>query len=98
VVAHGASVTTVQAGFAGLVMEDRDQVASALRSIETTGRQTLVEMRSLLDVLRVPGGDPRDEARGRSGLAGLHTCECTAATVSGDITELPWVTPLRSSP
>jgi signal transduction histidine kinase len=57
VVAHGVSVITVQAGFAGLVLDDGDQVASALRSIETTGRQTLVEMRSLLDVLRQPGDD-----------------------------------------
>jgi signal transduction histidine kinase len=61
VVAHGVSVITVQAGFAGLVMNDRDQVASSLRSIETTGRQTLAEMRSLLDVLRVTG-DPGHEA------------------------------------
>ncbi len=30
VVAHGVSVITVQAGFAGLVMDDRDQVASGL--------------------------------------------------------------------
>ena len=61
VVAHGVSVITVQAGFAGLVMDDRDQVAAALQSIETTGRQTLAEMRSLLDVLREPGGDLDDE-------------------------------------
>jgi signal transduction histidine kinase len=62
VVAHGVSVITVQAGFAGLVLDDGDQVASALRSIETTGRQTLAEMRSLLDVLRQPGDDVDDEA------------------------------------
>jgi signal transduction histidine kinase len=60
VVAHGVSVITVQAGFAGLVMDDRDQVASALRSIETAGRQTLVEMRSLLAVLRTSDADPAD--------------------------------------
>ena len=65
VVAHGVSVITVQAGFAGLVMDDRDQVASALRSIETTGRQTLAEMRALLDVLREPAGDPGDAALSR---------------------------------
>lgn len=62
VVAHGVSVITVQAAFAGLVMDDRDQVASSLRSIETTGRQTLAEMRGLLDVLREPAGDPGDAA------------------------------------
>ena len=62
VVAHGISVITVQAGFAGLVIDNRDQVAAALRSIETTGRQTLAEMRSLLDVLREPDMDPDDDA------------------------------------
>ncbi len=77
VVAHGVSVITVQAGFAGLVMDDRDQVASALRSIETTGRQTLVEMRSLLDVLRVPGGDPDDD--GLSPAPSLRDLDALAA-------------------
>ena len=52
VVAHGMSVITVQAGFAGLVSEDPDEVRSALGSIETTGRQALNEMRTLLEVLR----------------------------------------------
>lgn len=52
VVAHGMSVITVQAGFAGLVSDDPDEVRSALGSIETTGRQTLAEMRTLLEVLR----------------------------------------------
>ncbi len=52
VVAHGLSVITVQAGFAGLVADDPDEVRSALDSIETTGRQTLDEMRTLLEVLR----------------------------------------------
>jgi signal transduction histidine kinase len=62
VVAHGLSVITVQAGFAGLVMDDRDQVAAALHSIETAGRQTLVEMRSLLDVLRTSDRELADPA------------------------------------
>jgi signal transduction histidine kinase len=52
VVAHGVSVITVQAGFAGLVCDDPDEVRCALGSIETTGRQTLQEMRTLLEVLR----------------------------------------------
>jgi signal transduction histidine kinase len=52
VVAHGMSVITVQAGFAGLVADDPHVVRSALGSIETTGRQTLGEMRTLLEVLR----------------------------------------------
>ena len=57
VVAHGMSVITVQAGFAGLVSDDPDEVRSALGSIETTGRQTLGEMRTLLEVLR-DGAEP----------------------------------------
>ena len=57
VVAHGMSVITVQAGFAGLVSDDPDEVRSALGSIETTGRQTLSEMRTLLEVLR-DGAEP----------------------------------------
>jgi signal transduction histidine kinase len=60
VVAHGMSVITVQAGFAGLVVDDRDEVRSALRSIETMGRQTLSEMRTLLTVLR-DGADLTDD-------------------------------------
>jgi signal transduction histidine kinase len=57
VVAHGMTVITVQAGFAGLVADDPDEVRSALGSIETTGRQALNEMRTLLDVLR-DGAEP----------------------------------------
>ncbi len=60
VVAHGMSVITVQAGFAGLVVDDHDEVRSALHSIETTGRQTLSEMRALLEVLR-DGSGPADQ-------------------------------------
>jgi len=48
VVAHGMSVITVQAGFAGLVSDDPEEVRSALGSIETPGRQTLNELRTLL--------------------------------------------------
>ena len=60
VVAHGLSVITVQAGFAGLVSDEPDEVRTALGSIETTGRQTLNEMRTLLEVLH-HGAEP-DEA------------------------------------
>ena len=65
VVAHGMSVITVQAGFAGLVSDDPDEVRSALGSIETTGRQTLGEMRTLLEVLR-DGAEP-DEPHSLAG-------------------------------
>jgi signal transduction histidine kinase len=59
VVAHGMSVITVQAGFAGLVSDDPDEVRSALGSIEATGRQTLNELRALLEVLR-DGAEPNE--------------------------------------
>lgn len=52
VVAHGMSVITVQAGFAGLVADDAVEVRTALGVIERAGRQTLDEMRTLLEVLR----------------------------------------------
>lgn len=54
VIAHSMSVITVQAGYGYLVSDDQPaQARAALGVIETTGRQTLVEMRHLLGVLRV---------------------------------------------
>ncbi|GAA2986809.1 histidine kinase [Actinokineospora diospyrosa] len=68
VIAHGMSVITVQAGYAHLVLDDRPgQARTALGAIETTGRETLVEMRRLLGVLRA---EPDDET-GPPGLANL---------------------------
>lgn len=68
VIAHGMSVITVQAGYAHLVIDDRpDEARTALGAIETTGRETLVEMRRLLGVLRA---EPDDEG-GPPGLANL---------------------------
>ncbi|MEV0348617.1 sensor histidine kinase [Nonomuraea sp. NPDC050680] len=53
VVAHSMSVITVQAGFGHLVIDDKvAEARAALSAIETTGRETLAEMRRLLDVLR----------------------------------------------
>ena len=53
IVAHGISVVTVQAGYAGLVFDDDpEQARSALSTIETTGRRTLTELRELLTLLR----------------------------------------------
>ncbi|MEV5570861.1 sensor histidine kinase [Spirillospora sp. NPDC052269] len=59
VVAHSMSVITVQAGFGHLVIDDRPAEArTALGIIESTGRETLGEMRRLLGLLREddPGG------------------------------------------
>ncbi|TYK52623.1 sensor histidine kinase [Actinomadura decatromicini] len=51
--AHGMSVITVQAGYGALIALDQpDKAQAALTTIETTGRQTLTELRALLHVLR----------------------------------------------
>ena len=57
-IAHSMSVISVQAGFGRLVLDDRPQDArNALEAIETTGRETLVELRRMLGVLH---DDPHD--------------------------------------
>ncbi len=82
VVAHSMSVITVKAGVAAHVAADRPaEVVDALRVIEQTGRDTLAEMRHLLDVLRSdagpelapsPGLDRLPELISRAGMAGVH--------------------------
>lgn len=53
VVAHSMSVMVVQAGGARRVLgTDPEQAADALEAIETTGRESLDEMRRILGVLR----------------------------------------------
>jgi signal transduction histidine kinase len=53
VVAHDVSVMVVQAGAAQRVLSQRpDRAREALGSIETSGRQALVELRRMLGVLR----------------------------------------------
>ncbi|MFJ5309349.1 sensor histidine kinase [Streptomyces sp. NPDC088350] len=60
-IAHSMSVISVQAGFGRLVIDDRPQDArSALEAIETTGRETLVELRRMLGVLHDDTDDPDD--------------------------------------
>jgi signal transduction histidine kinase len=59
-VAHGLSIVTVQAGFGVLVLDrDPEQARAALAAIQSTGHETLVEMRRLVGVLRADegGGD-----------------------------------------
>ncbi|MCB5181831.1 sensor histidine kinase [Streptomyces antimicrobicus] len=54
VVAHHLSVVALQSGVARMVFDsDADTARTALRTIEDTSRQTLEEMRGLLQVLRV---------------------------------------------
>jgi signal transduction histidine kinase len=54
VIAHHVSVMVVQAGSARLLMNtDPAGSEAALRNVERTGREALVEMRRMLDVLKV---------------------------------------------
>ena len=58
VVAHHVSVITAQAAGAQQVFDAEPELArQALRSIETTGRSALTEMRRLLGVLQIDADD-----------------------------------------
>jgi signal transduction histidine kinase len=70
VVAHNVSVMVVQAGAGRRIAEERPEEATRVfRSIETTGRQALGEMRRLLGVLRQDRGEGAREPQ--PGLSGL---------------------------
>ena len=71
VVAHSVSVMVVQAQAGPRLLADPEQALGAFRSIETTGREALVELRRLLGVLR--GGDERAATAPQPGLASLET-------------------------
>ena len=72
VIAHNVSMIVVQAGAAARVLEgEQPNVRSALETIETTGRETVDEMRRLLGVLR-RADDPQALAP-QPGLAALDT-------------------------
>jgi signal transduction histidine kinase len=59
VVAHHVTVVVVQAGAASRVFDAHpEQARTALRSIESVGREALDEMRRLLDVLRPDDDEP----------------------------------------
>jgi signal transduction histidine kinase len=59
VVAHHVTVVVVQAGAASRVFDAQpEQARTALRSIESVGREALDEMRRLLDVLRPDDDEP----------------------------------------
>jgi signal transduction histidine kinase len=87
VISHGMSVITVQAGFAGLVIEQKpDQARAALGAIETTGRQVLGELRQMLAVLRA--GDAPPAVGPAPGLAGVDqlVAQTGRAGVRADLT------------
>jgi signal transduction histidine kinase len=59
VMAHSVSVMVVQAAAAEDVFDSRpEQARTALRSIESTGREALAEIRRVLDVVRPLDGEP----------------------------------------
>lgn len=72
IVAHSISLIVVQAGGAEqIVQNDPARAAQALRTIQQTGRQSLVEMKRLLGILRGP--DLRDGLQPFPGLDDLET-------------------------
>jgi signal transduction histidine kinase len=71
VVAHSVSVMVVQAQAGPRMLADPDQAAAAFRSIETVGRQALVELRRLLGILRT--GDEELVIGPQPGLGSLDS-------------------------
>jgi signal transduction histidine kinase len=96
VVAHAVSVMVVQAGAARLAVGyDDDEARTSLQAVEHTGRDALLDLRRLLEVLR-PETEGNDTAPA-PGLAGLDplVARMTAAglrirtTVTGERRQLP---------
>lgn len=95
VVAHSMSVIAVQAGVGHFVIRDRPEEAEkALAVIETTSRESLTEMRRLLDMLREerpgdllpsPGLADLPELADQTRGAGLEV----AVVIAGEPRELP---------
>jgi signal transduction histidine kinase len=95
VVAHSVSVMVVQAQAGPRLADDPELWRGAFRSIETTGRAALVELRALLGVLRggsehpatapQPGLDALDDLLDQVRSAGLRV----DLRIEGDRTELP---------
>ncbi len=94
VVAHSVSVMAIQAGGARRVVHTKPDLAvEALTTIETTARQTLDELRSLLGVLRT--SDPAPENAPQPGISDLDTLVhadpklAVTLTVNGEQTPIP---------
>lgn len=96
VIAHSISVISVQAAFGRLVAEHRPAEArGALETIETTGRETLAELRRMLGVLRddslapelapTPGLADLEQLAERTRRAGLRV----DLAVTGEVEPMP---------
>ncbi len=102
VVAHAVSVIVVQADGAGYAIRtDPDLAETAVRTISATGREALMELRRLLDVLRTdelgalspqPGIDAMPELVDRFRAIGLSA----ELTVRGEVADLPAAVHLSS--
>ena len=95
VVAHSVSVMVIQAAAARRSLTDSPQhAADALAAIESTGRQTMTELRSILGVLRtdpMPSGGPptpQPSLLQLEHIAGLDDLP-VELTVEGDLATLP---------
>lgn len=95
VVAHSVSVMVIQAAAARRNLDTApDLAASALANIESTGRQTMTELRSILGVLRTedePVATPPAPQPTLARLGDLADCDDLPVTVTidGDVTQLP---------
>ncbi|HSP29068.1 MAG TPA: sensor histidine kinase, partial [Ilumatobacteraceae bacterium] len=93
VVAHSVSVMVIQAAAARRnLTSSPEQAAEAIEAIESTGRQTMGELRSILGVLRAAEPDaslaPQPSLSRLESFAGLDGLPLTV-TVEGDLTALP---------
>jgi signal transduction histidine kinase len=95
VVAHSVSVMVIQAQAGPKLLGDADRVRDVFGSIETTGKEALVELRRLLGILRT--GDDQLATGPQPGLESLESLVeqvrqaglRTALRVEGDPVRLP---------
>lgn len=92
-VAHSVSVMVIQAAAARRnLISSPNAAAEALEAIESTGRQTMTELRAILGVLRadstVPTLDPQPSLAGLAALAAADELP-VVVTVEGDVRNLP---------
>jgi signal transduction histidine kinase len=95
VVAHSVSVMVIQAAAARRSLAEAPELsATALETIESTGRQTMNELRSILGVLRTdaePAGTPPAPQPTLANLEHLADADDLPVrlTIDGDVTSLP---------
>ena len=95
VVAHSVSVMVIQAAAARRSLDsDPAGAAGALEAIESTGRQTMTELRAILGVLRTHGPGEEPELGPQPSLAGLAALAEAddldiALSIDGNLDRLP---------